>query len=933
MTKPHVHQSPERGTPFVACCSLAGRDHNLHVHAFTGLKPDALATYLAALGVMRLLAEQKDASVRGFWRDEHFVLVSELDWEAIERFFLEKEGFAPTPILAPWNMESGFFSLKPTDANTDEADEALDVPEVSDGGENVDGVLLDDDEQAEEEGDEADQAVGDPLLDRFASSSAQRLASFRRAIEIALAAIPIELRSAEEAARRAHDEMKKMSAEERAKYKGALKELAAEERVVAELKADVEAKKTAVKGVAKGAPEHEALKEAQERFKKAQEQQKTVKKKAQDLAKELKRAEKRAKEDKQLKKHIADAKAHFKENQGATKDRLIADLRASWGAEGQQWVNAAVALDEKGEAGFTSLFGSGGNDGRMEYTKNLRYHLDALFDVGTGDARNDTAARLKAAIFGTPTNLLVNKAVGQFFPGRAGGTNMGVGFSGGAGINPWEFVLMLEGAVALVAGLSRRGDVEKARVSSPFWVEGASAGFGSASEREGSPRGEQWLPLWSQPLRYDELVELIREGRAQVGRRQTTRAADLVLATARLGLARGIDSLQRFAYLQRNGQSNLAVPTGRFRVASRSHQALLDEVAPWIDRLASQGREKNAPTSLGVIGRRTQEALFAVCRQEATSTLWRKLLVMLGDAELALLRAGKKPARRPLPGLSSGWLAAVDDGTQEGRTALRLALGLASQHSPRERESAPLMDSVRRHFLPLDNRDKPPPRFKLDEKGRVQRDPEHVCIGRDLVTDAIALVERRSIWARASTEKRERAALLPLEAVSGCEATLEEIGAWVRGEVSDEIVLALVRPLLGLKWNEFDAGHVPKPLFRGAPDPLHMLFRLAHLPFDVPVQGPDGRTETEVTVRLDPEPLRRLAAGDLDGALKVAIRRLDASGIRPVFRHGVATRALARRLAASLAFPISRDDAARAARLVCKPYDVKDAEEVPSTPV
>ncbi|MFN8549453.1 MAG: type I-U CRISPR-associated protein Csx17 [Candidatus Eisenbacteria bacterium] len=917
----------------------------LHVHEFTGLKPDALATYLAALGVMRLLAEQKDASVRGFWRDEHFVLVSTLGWDAIERFFLEREGFAPTPILAPWNMESGFFSLKPTDVSTDDANEAHDASEAGDGGGDEDGVRLIDDEQAEGERDETDQAVSDPLLDRFVSSSARRFAPFRRAIEIALAAIPSELRSAEEAARRAHDAIRNMSAEERAKYKDALKGLAAEKRGVGELKADVEAKKMAVTGLAKGALEHAALKEAQERFKKAQEQQKTVKKKAQELAKDLKRAEKRAKDDKQVRKHIADAKAHFKEIQGATKYRLIADLRASWGAEVQQWVDAASALDETGKVGFTSLFGSGGNDGRMEYTKNLRYHLDALFDVGTGDPRNDTAARLRAAIFGFPTNLLLTErrtgdkksdiAVGQLFPGRAGGANMGAGFVGKAGINPWEFVLMLEGAVALVAGMSRRGDVEKARISSPFWVEGASAGFGSASEREGSPRGEQWLPLWSQPLRYDELVELLREGRAQVGRRQTTRAADLVLATARLGLARGIESLQRFAYLQRNGQSNLAVSTGRFRVASRSHQALLDEVAPWIDRLVWYGKrtkDNNVPLSLGVIARRTQDALFAVCQHEAASREWRQLLVTLGDAELALLRSGKNPARWPLPRLSSGWLAAVDDGTPENRTALRLALALASQHRPRERESALLVDSVRRHFLPLGDWDKPRPRFKLDEKGHVQRDPEHVCVGRDLVTDAIALVERRSIWARASNEKRERAPRLPLEATSGCEATFEEISAWMRGEVPDEIVLGLVRPLLGLKWNEFNAGHVPKSLFRGAPDPLQMLFRLAHLPFDVPVQGPDGRTEAEVTVRLDPEPLRRLAAGDLDGALKAAIRRLDASGLRPVFRRGVATSALARRLAASLAFPISRHDAARAARLVCKPYDVNDAEDAPSTP-
>ncbi len=850
--------------------------------------------------------------------------------EAIERFFLEE--YAPTPILAPWNLESGFFSLKATDGASEESDEAFDG-----GNEGADGVPVEDAEQDQEDGDDADQAVGDPLLERFASTSAKRFASFRRAIEIARAAISSELREAEADARRTHDEMKERSARERAEHSDALKKVADAERGVAELKADVEAKKAAVKGMARGAPEYEALKEAQDRVKNTQEQQKAFKKRAKELEKKLKAAEKRANGDEQHRKRIAEAKAGFKEIQGATKDRLIADLRARWGAEGQQWVDAAIALDEKGGAGFTSLFGSGGNDGRMEFTKNLRYHLadkdDGLFDVGTGDARKDTAARLKAAIFGIPTNLLVTKAVGQFFPGRAGGPNMAAGFFGGPGVNPWEFVLMLEGAVALVAGMSRRGDVEKARISSPFWVQGASAGFGSASQREGSLRGEQWLPLWSQPMCYGELVEVIREGRAQIGRRQTKRATDLVRATARLGMARGIDSLQRFAYLKRNGESWFAVSAGRFRVASRSNQTLLDEVAPWIDRLGLEGREKSAPAGLGVVVRRTQEALFTVSRQDATATMWRELLVTLGDAEFALLRAGKRPGRRPLPGLSSGWLAAVDDGTLEGRTALRLALALASQHKVRGPKNGPFVDSVRRHFLPLDDWDKPRPRFKLDEKGRVERDPEHVCVGRDLVTDAIALVERRSICARSSNEKSERAPRLPLEAVGGCEATSDEIGAWVRGEVADDMVLGLVRPLLALKWNEFDVGHVPKSLLRGAPDSLHMLFRLAHLPFDVPVQGPDGRTESEVTVRLDPEPLRRLAAGDIDGALRVAIRRLAASGLRPCFRRGVATPTFARRLAASLAFPISRDDAARAARLVCKPYDLKDAEQLPSTPV
>ncbi|MDR7420424.1 MAG: type I-U CRISPR-associated protein Csx17 [Armatimonadota bacterium] len=812
------------------------------MHELTGLRPDALATYLAGLGVFRLLAEQRDDEVRAFWRDEHFVLVTKLQWEEIESFFANE--YKPTPILAPWNMESGFFSLKPSGEAPTEASEGHHAPEAGDVADADDNSRSDEPEEDDGGEDETEEAVGDPLLDRFEATTAERFSSFRKAIAIARKAIPEKLRQAEKDARHAYKE-----------------------------------KKTRGK---------ECFKEAKKRFKAVQSE---------------------------------------------AKERLIADLRARWGAEGQQWVDAAVALDERNKKGFefTALFGSGGNDGRMEFTKNLRHHLNALFDLASGTPRDDAAAKLRGALFAGANQLLSGGAVGQFFPGRAGGANMGAGFEGGAAVNSWEFVLMLEGAVALVSGMSRRGEIGRARLSSPFWVDGAVAGFGSASAREGSRRGEQWLPLWSRPLRYSELVELVREGRAQVGRRQATRAADLVRATARLGLARGIDSLQRFAYLQRNGQSNLAVFTGRFHVRSRPGQELLDDIAPWIDRIVEQTKDKNVPASLGAVARRTQDALFSVCRREVSRD-WRDLLIALGEAEDALLRSGKSASRRPLPPLNTGWIAAVDDSTPEGRLALRLALAFASQHRPVENESGELLfrDSIRQHFMPLNDQG----RFDLDERGRPKFGPEQVCVGRDLVADAIALVERRCVWARSSKKERERAPRLPLQATPGCEATLEEVGAWIRGEVSDREVLGLARALMALDWATFSAGAaIVPPTPGGVLEPLHLLFRLAHLPFDVPVVGSESKAEVAVSVRLDPEPLRRLAADDLDGALRVAIRRLEASGLRPVFRRAVATPDFARRLAASLAFPISRDDAARAARLVCKPYSVKDVDQQPEVPV
>jgi CRISPR-associated protein Csx17 len=244
-----------------------------------------------------------------------------------------------------------------------------------------------------------------------------------------------------------------------------------------------------------------------------------------------------------------------------------------------------------------------------------------------------------------------------------------------------------------------------------------------------------------------------------------------------------------------------------------------------------------------------------------------------------------------------------------------------------------LRGSIRQHFVPLDERSPSHPRFKLDDRGRPAPDPEHVCAGRDLVADAIALLERRSIWARTSTKRRERTPRLPLQAISCCEATLEDVGAWIRGEISDRDVLALARPLLALDWNQVLLERPPvPPVPGGVAEPLHLLFRLAHLPFDVPLADSERKKEVAVTVRFDPEPLRRLAAGNLEGALRVAVRRLDASGLRPVFRRAVSTPAVARRLAASLAFPVSQRDAARAARLVCKPYAERNAEEEPAMP-
>ncbi len=67
-----------------------------------GLRSQPLSSYLCALAVLRLVAEQHRAEVAGSWRAGAFELDG-IDSDELVSFFLER--YAPTPIFSPWNQE------------------------------------------------------------------------------------------------------------------------------------------------------------------------------------------------------------------------------------------------------------------------------------------------------------------------------------------------------------------------------------------------------------------------------------------------------------------------------------------------------------------------------------------------------------------------------------------------------------------------------------------------------------------------------------------------------------------------------------------------------------------------------------------------------------------------------------------------------------
>lgn len=588
----------------------------------------------------------------------------------------------------------------------------------------------------------------------------------------------------------------------------------------------------------------------------------------------------RVRESPEYKKRLAAAERRFKE----LKADLIPACRRIWRGPHLAWFESAVVLTAEGEAKFPSLLGTGGNDGRLDMTNNAMQRLGELFDLAeeTGSSQDGTREALRDVLWRDPAQTLVAAAIGQFLPGSAGGANSSNGPSGNPSINRWDFLLALEGAVAFRSNASRRLSTDfPALGSAPFAVFSHAAGYGSASTSDEGGRGEQWMPLWARPASWTELRQLLAEGRAQTGRAAARRPLDLVRAVTRLGVARGLSSFVRYGYIERNGQSNLAVSLGRIVVGDHPRTRLVDDLAPWLDRLRRRARDKNAPARSQSVERRLADAVFEALAHPGESGRWQAVLLAAADAE-TLLVAGTSAGAGPIPALRPEWIEATDDGTPEYRLAL--ALGTARAANARAGRG---IDPVRGHFLPLDGR----ARLAVQGGGlapRVASDPRVVLSAAAPEDSLMALVERRLVEAERGASRR-----LPLVAAPGLGASLPDLTSFLDGRVDTRLVLQLARAFAAVRL--MGPLRIPAPR-GGRPEEPWLALRLAHLagPLD------DGRS-----VPVDPAIVRRLRAGDAAGAIALALRRLKAAGFVLPLACGTTDPERARRWGAALAFPLS----------------------------
>ncbi len=382
---------------------------------------------------------------------------------------------------------------------------------------------------------------------------------------------------------------------------------------------------------------------------------------------------------------------------GATKVEFVASLRSEISDGALSWLDAVLALSGDGLA-YPELLGTGGNDGRLDFTNNYARRLVSrqkpvgLFDAYSGQPRDGVSHLLEDSLLKRPVLGMYSAAIGQFAPGAAGGPNATNDYSGDAKVNAWDFVLMLEGATAFAGTATRRyqhasrsgtGATTRSGASFPFTVRAVGAGWGGlGTTDENDARAEFWAPIWTRPTRAVEIDSLLGEGRAVLNDRTVKDGLDFARAVGSLGVSRGFRQFQRFGFFMRFGMTYLAAPIGRRSAAPAIGARLVADLdaGGWLDSVRGVARRKEAPGAARRAIKRLEDALFALSSAKDATREAQRSLVALGDVGVWLARSvhGRGATGRPPPILSAAWVRTADDGSAEFRIAAALAsLGLS----------------------------------------------------------------------------------------------------------------------------------------------------------------------------------------------------------------------------------------------------------------
>lgn len=566
------------------------------------------------------------------------------------------------------------------------------------------------------------------------------------------------------------------------------------------------------------------------------------------------------------------------------KEALLTLCRSSFPDSLMEWLDAALVLTADG-AKYPPLLGTGGNDGRLEFTNNHMKRLQELFEPATGQPQADSENLLRNALFGEAVRGLSSAAIGQFFPDAAGGANASNGFDGNARVNPWDFVLMLEGSLLFAAAAVKRlENANPTALAYPFCVRPAGCGYASSSEADpGSARCEIWTPLWKSPVSLPELRHTLAEGRAELRDKAARDGLDFARAVMSLGVDRGLKAFQRYSFQARNGLAYFATPLDRVPVRRRRNVSeLIDELdrSDWLDRVRRAAGNDKTPGHIRAAVHQVEQAAIDLCRSSQQEQEERArveaLLIAVADVEAVLSRSvrwAKDKFINPLPPLSARWFWKIRDGSAE----CDLAAGLASLARP----------GFRIHWQALE-RDKPYPVWKENSREVLWHDDR-------LLDSLLAVHLRRLILQEQAGGKADYFAARWFVRPS-------HLAAFLDGDVDERRLARLARAFSLVQFSDpsvsESARMIPDSETEAALT-LPAAFSLLKLALAGQLPGLPGE------IPRVPAILRRAASDSGLAATELAVRRLRASSFAPAVRAVPVTGPAVRRAAAATLFPLS----------------------------
>jgi CRISPR-associated protein Csx17 len=527
------------------------------------------------------------------------------------------------------------------------------------------------------------------------------------------------------------------------------------------------------------------------------------------------------------------------------------------------WIDATVVLAGDGEF-YPPLLGTGGNDGRLDFSTNFHQRLlDALDVTDRGRARS--LAWAHDLLTGTEDQPLADASVGQFDPAAAGGPGSSPFGAAASRVNPWGYVLLVEGALLFAASTARRNEHGGGRAAIPFTVYASPDGSGSGAEGEES-RGEIWVPVWRTPFTFAEIRQLFSEARVSWRGRPARRAVQFYAATRTLGVARGVDTFVRYGLHRRNGLAFAAVPVDRVSVRANPDVRLVASVEDWPSWLPS-----DAPGAIRTALRSFEAAQLGYARTGRPLELGR-MLAELTALEQAVGRSSRMKlnvrVRRPASAQPFLDVLFKDQAIKESGE-LRVAVGIASCATlPGPDQRAPAR-TMRQILLAVD-----PPGESARIAGHwrdsplvagLEVRPLHYVLADVLAWRCRTLADEPGQEQFRGVITFRRGVLVPAG----------DLHAWALGRLDEAALAFWLRACLALDWRG-----VRRDCLACNQRPVMLASTLALLhPFAAGLESADGEA---VKLGLRPDWASRLAAGQVRAVHEEAVTRLRQAGWRAV---------------------------------------------------